>query len=187
MGKVSMPTRSWLMSSQRLRSLLVGMQPVAGGRLRDLPEERLHVLLHELAESGQLLEPLGELPGLDAQRPSRDLGDGANGERSTRDQGHSDDPLVADRRHLDDVPVGERRDQRDHPVDREVHERNGLPRIEEDGFNREMPRPKLLHERVPLHFRQSLQQVVACRCSQGAGLSHWTMFEITALARLGQR
>ncbi len=133
------------------QTLLVRMQPVARGRLRDLPEEGLDVLLHQPAESGQALEALDELTGIDTQRAPADLGDRAHGEGSTRNQWHPDDALVADGRHLDDVAVGERRDQRDHAVDGEVDEGDGLARVEKHRLHREVRGTKMLHQRFPLH------------------------------------
>ena len=116
------------------QTLLVRMQPVARGRLRDLPEGAWTYFCTSPRNPGRPSRPLMNSPASirNVRPPTWEIARTARG--STRNQWHPDDALVADGRHLDDVAVGERRDQRDHAVDGEVDEGDGLARSKSTVF-----------------------------------------------------
>ena len=89
-------------------TLFIGVQAIAGRRLRDLPEERLNVSLHEAAEAAQAFELRDEQGRVHPQGSPADLRDRAHRERSSGHERHADNAFIADGGDLDDVAVGER-------------------------------------------------------------------------------
>jgi hypothetical protein len=108
-------------------ALLHFVQPVTGGRLRDLIEQRYDVAFQNLIENRHLLQGAQQIRCLDLQAGARDLNQHPARHRvGAQQKRHTDHPFPTDRRELDDVAALRLVDHRNDARRREIRERDRL-------------------------------------------------------------
>lgn len=174
MENSSTPTLSWLISSHRLKPLLIGVQPVARRCLGDLTEQGRNVAIHHLAQR-PVARDLNEERGRgNLETRAAYLADRPYPKGAAGDQWHAHEALVAHRGDLDDRAVLERGDQRDDAVERKVHVLDWLARLEQHRLDLHVERPGDARHPIAVRGQHDLKEtilsrVVLCSCHSDPG------------------